>query len=257
MNIKDFEKENFDLFPCGLNLSRRQKTILDIWGAMKGKAKGTVRRMSAQLLEKAATVLLQPEDITWLVQKGINLNAPLSKGYRFADLLAKENTLTPQLISKLAENKYDFKMLNERGRHCGYYIEANKHLVAALKAQGLDFSASDGHGVSAADSIAFNAIKNNESVLSLFETREDMYDCVKMSKNDLKNKTVRQINAVQAEINPNIDYAALRKEALVHLFRANGVRQAYNHANTKSAPNGLKENHPFWERMKQENQNKR
>ena len=77
MNLKDFEKENFDFFPCGLNLSRRQKTILNIWSNLKGKAKSTVRRMSAPLLEKAATALLQPEDITWLAQKGINLNAPL------------------------------------------------------------------------------------------------------------------------------------------------------------------------------------
>ena len=257
MNLKDFEKENLDFFPCGLKLSRRQKTILKIWSALKGKTKSTVRRMSAQLLEKAATTLLQPEDINWLAQKEIDLNAPLSRGYRFADLLAKENTLTPQLIDKLAEKKYNFNQLNERGRHCGFYIEPNKHLVAALKAQGVDFSLSDGHGTTAAEAIAFNALKENVSVLPLFDTRDDLYDCLNMSKKSLKEKAVKRINAIKAEINPNIDYTVLRKEAVVHLLRAHNIQKAYHTAQTKQAPKGLKENTPFWEKMKQENQNKR
>lgn len=257
MKLEDFEK-NCGLFPCGLETSRRQKTVITIWHDIRGKSKAAVSCKSGKFLEQMAESGVEPQDVAWLVKQGVNINAACGVGLRFADLLAKNNTLSPQMVKQLAELGYNFKRLDEKGRHCGYYAEPCVPLIAALKAQGLDFNAhKDKTGRSAADHIFLTALKNHIKLTPLFETREGIYNCLTKKPLGLREDVAKRIKEVPADDNENFDSSAMMQYRHQVLFRSVAVKKAYEQAKKRRAPHGLKENNPFWENLKREMQNKR
>ncbi len=250
--------------------NEQKKQIRHLWQLLKGKKKEEVRMESGEILNKAAdNRLLRPVTIAWLTHRGVDLNRTLPNGLRFADKLAAQNTLTPQLIGCLAEKGYDFQAVNRENRNIAHYMTASDLLIKALKAEDFDFfqksqitlvSLDDNSYISmwedsAAETLVKRA-KDSMPVFSLFNTRDEWLT----DKNhpNLKETIFKRINNLKPEKQPTCDYIVFMKHTLLQMHLSDCCKRAYQQeALHKMAPHGLKENHPFWERMKQENQNKR
>ena len=163
------------------------------------------------------------EMVDVLKQRGCDLNKPLGcnkdnpDGYTTADYLASYGRLSPRLISEMAKAGYDFKRLNNRGEHAGFYLVGgaplNKEVVAALKAQGVDFSIENKEGKTVAD-IAVKGLVTYAQTTGMserkvfkdwlgafFEQRDDYVDLYYADK----DKIVENLNRRFAEIEPNVN----------------------------------------------------
>ena len=158
-----------------------------------------------------------------LKQRGCDLNKPLGDvyanpdGYTTTDYLASYGRLSPRLISEMAKAGYDFKRLNNRGEHAGFYLVGgaplNKEVVAALKAQGVDFSIKNKDGKTVAETAVEGLITYAKTVGShprvmfknrlgaFFERRDDFVDLYYADK----DKIVEDLNRWLAEIEPEIN----------------------------------------------------
>ena len=158
-----------------------------------------------------------------LKQRGCDLNKPLGDvyanpdGYTTTDYLASYGRLSPRLISEMAKAGYDFKRLNNRGEHAGFYLVGgaplNKEVVAALKAQGVDFSIKNKDGKTVAETAVEGLITYAKTVGShprvmfknrlgaFFERRDDFVDLYYADK----DKIVEDLNRWFAEIEPEIN----------------------------------------------------
>lgn len=158
-----------------------------------------------------------------LKQRGCDLNQPLGdaranpNGYTTADYLASYGRLSPRLISEMAKAGYDFKRLNNRGEHAGFYLVGgaplNKEVVAALKAQGVDFSVRNKDGKTVAETAVEGLITYARTVGcppqvilknrlgAFFEKRDDFIDMYYVDK----EKIVENLNRWFTEIEPAVN----------------------------------------------------
>lgn len=266
--VKEFSYD--DSYLESLASSELRNRIKVLFHQIRGMKKKDVRKESGKILEQMADIpLLRPSTVAWAAWRGVDLNASLPTGLRFADKLAQNDMLTPQLIACLSEKGYDFQSLNDLNQHIGYYLIPSAPLVIALKEEGVDFfknmpmkihSSDDESFVeiledSIAETLLHRAQRGEISLVTLFEKREDWYLC--QYPQVIEEAFYQQIRALKPEKLENFNYIALCKYNRTAFRMAAETCRGYSAALKKRAPYGLKENHPFWDQLKEENQNKR